>query len=103
MSAGTTYRGDMRYEGRVRIDGTFIGSLYSDEDLELGEEGRIEGDVDVAGAMIAGQVHGTLRVREHLRLMPSASINGKLDAGIVELLPGASLRGEVRIRGESLP
>lgn len=103
MSAGATYEGDMNFEGRVRVDGRFKGRITSDDLLEVGDEGRIDGEVDVARAIISGAVTGRLRVREHLRLLPGARVEGLLDAGVVEIQPGARIKGEVRIAGEALP
>lgn len=103
MSAGADYEGDMVFEGRVRVDGRFKGRITSDDLLEIGDEGQVEGEVDVARAIISGRVRGRLRVREHLRLLPGARVEGMVDAGVAEILPGARLRGEVRVAGEELP
>jgi len=99
LGPGTHHQGDLTFEGRVRIDGRFTGRLYSEDTLELGAAGHIDGDVDVARAIIAGHVTGTLRVREHLRLESTAVIEGKLDAAALDLQPGAQVTGEVRVRG----
>lgn len=96
---GTHHQGDLSFEGRVRIDGRFTGRLHSEGTLELGAAGAIEGEVDVARAVIAGRVTGKLRVREHLRLEPTAVVDGLLDAAALDLRPGAQISGEVRIRG----
>lgn len=96
---GTHHQGDLSFEGRVRIDGQFTGRLYSEGTLELGAAGSIEGEVDVARAVIAGHVSGKLRVREHLQLKPTAIVEGLLDAAALDLQPGAQIRGEVKLRG----
>ena len=93
------HQGDLTFEGRVRIDGRFTGRLYSEGTLELGVSGIVEGEIDVANAVISGRVSGALRVRERLRLEPTAVIEGKLDAAALELQPGATINGEVRVRG----
>jgi cytoskeletal protein CcmA (bactofilin family) len=93
------HQGDLTFEGRVRIDGRFTGRLYSEGMLELGASGVVEGEVDVANAVISGRVSGSLRVRERLRLEPTAVIEGKLDAAALDLQPGATIRGEVRVCG----
>jgi cytoskeletal protein CcmA (bactofilin family) len=103
MGPGAHYEGDLSFEGRVRVDGHFTGRVYSEDLLELGAEGVIEGDADVARAIIAGTVLGRLRVRERLVVHSTGRIEGKLDAGICELRPGAIVRGEVIIRGEEVP
>ena len=93
------HQGDLSFEGRVRIDGRFTGRLYSEDTLEIGASGAVHGDVDVACAVIAGSLEGTLRVRERLVLEPTARIKASVDAGIVELRAGARLEGQVRITG----
>ncbi|MEL6342930.1 MAG: polymer-forming cytoskeletal protein [Myxococcota bacterium] len=103
MGPDAHHSGDLSFEGRVRIDGTFTGRLYSEDVLELGPTGVIEGEVDVARAIIAGRVEGTLRVREHLQLTATARVFGALDAGVVEMQPGATLNGNVRVAGGELP
>jgi len=103
MGPGTHYQGDLTFEGRVRVDGEFEGRIYSEDLLEVGVEGLIKGDFDVARAVVAGMVEGNLRVREHLLLERTARVKGKLDAGMVEVRAGARVEGEVRIHGEELP
>ena len=103
MGPGAHYEGDLSFEGRVRVDGHFTGRVYSEDLLELGTEGVIEGEADVARAIIAGTVVGRLRVRERLVIESTGRVEGKLDAGICEVRPGAIVRGEVRIRGEEVP
>jgi cytoskeletal protein CcmA (bactofilin family) len=97
------YEGDLAVEGRVRIDGHYAGRIYTEDCLEVGATGVLEGEADVARAVVAGRVEGRLRVRESLVVEPSGCIVGSLDAGEVELRPGARLEGEVRIVGRAVP
>lgn len=103
MGPGAHYEGDLSFEGRVRVDGHFTGRIYSEDLLELGAEGVIEGEADVARAIVAGRVIGRIRVRERLVVESSGRIEGKLDAGVCEIRPGAVVSAEVRIRGEEVP
>lgn len=103
MGPGAHHQGDLSFEGRVRVDGTFTGRLYTEGTLEVGAEGLIDGEVDVASAIVAGTVKGRLRVRERLLIQPGGVVFGLLDAGIVELLPGGRVEGQVRILGVELP
>lgn len=99
LGPGTRYEGDMTFEGRVRIDGHYVGRAYSEDWLELGPGGLLEGAADVANAVIAGRVQGDLRVRERLVVDSTARVVGRIDAGSLEVRPGAILEGEVRVRG----
>lgn len=103
MGAGSRYEGDLAFEGRVRVDGHFTGRIYTEELLEVGPQGVIEGAADVARAIVAGRLDGDIRVRERLVLEPGSVVTGKLDAGIVDLKPGARIEATVLIRGVEQP
>jgi len=99
MGAGSSYEGDLSFEGRVRVDGHFTGRIYTEDCLEVGVGGVVSGECDVARAIVSGRIEGTIRVREHLLVEPGGCVDGKLDAGIVEVMPGGRLEGTVRILG----
>jgi len=100
---GAHHQGDLSFEGRVRVDGRFTGRIYTEELLELGASGVIEGEADVARAVLAGRFSGRLRVRERLVLEPTAHVEGAADVGVLEMQPGARFSGELRVAGEELP
>lgn len=103
MGPGAHYEGDLAFEGRVRVDGHFTGRIYSEELLEVGPDGHVEGSMDVAQADVAGRLTGDIRVRERLVLRSTAVVVGKLDVGILDLRPGARIEGEIRVQGVELP
>jgi cytoskeletal protein CcmA (bactofilin family) len=97
LGRGATYKGDLAFEGRVRVDGLFLGRIYSDEVLEIGVEGRIEGEVDAQEVVLSGRVDGQLRVRGVLRVTATGRVTGQVDAANLIVEPGATLRAEVRV------
>ena len=103
FASGTRHEGDLSFEGRVRVDGTFVGRLYTEEVLEIGETGSVEGEADVARAVVAGRFDGRLRCREHLQLTASAQVTGELDIGLLDCAAGARIEGQVQVRGSELP
>lgn len=103
FAEGARHEGDLAFEGRVRVDGSFVGRLYTEELLEIGPSGSVEGEADVANALIAGRFEGRLLCREHLTLAATATIRGPIDAGVLEVAPGARIEGEVRVRGGPTP
>jgi cytoskeletal protein CcmA (bactofilin family) len=103
MGPGSHHEGDLTFEGRVRVDGHFTGRLYSEDILEIGATGTVDGEADVARCVLAGRFVGRLRVRERLRIESTGSVEGSLDVGILELHAGARLAGDVRVAGKELP
>jgi cytoskeletal protein CcmA (bactofilin family) len=97
LGRGATYGGDLRFDGRVRVDGTFQGRIYSDDVLEVGEEGRVEGEIDVATLIVAGTASGAIHARERLVLRAGGTLLGTVDAASLEVFPGARLDAALRV------
>ena len=95
---GSTQHGDVVTEGRVRIDGNFSGSIFSESHLAIGKEGSFEGEADVVTAEIAGSFRGNLRAQKRLDILKSGRFSGKLDAPVAKIEPGSEIIGEVRIK-----
>ncbi|MBN1335639.1 MAG: polymer-forming cytoskeletal protein [Deltaproteobacteria bacterium] len=95
LGAGAVWSGDLSFEGRVRVDGTFKGRIYSEGVLEVGVSGRVEGIVDVAEAVVAGTLDGRLRVREHLLVTDTGVVSGELHVNHMKVEPEG--RVEARI------
>jgi cytoskeletal protein CcmA (bactofilin family) len=98
LGPGARYEGDLVFSGRVRIDGTFSGTIRSDDLLEIGKGGRVEGEVDVAQALVAGRMDGLLRARERVTLLGSAVVVGQLITPWLDVRPGAQVRAEVLVQ-----
>jgi len=97
LGKGAVYEGDLSFEGRVRVDGLFRGRVYTEEVLEIGPEGRIEGEVDAAVVVLAGTVVGTLEVRELLVVQPGGLARGEVRAKLLEVRPGGRFEAQVHI------
>ena len=97
LGPGATYEGDLTFQGRVRIDGTFIGTIRSDDLLEVARSGKVDGEIDVAQVLIAGRVEGLVRARERCTLLDSAVVHGQLITPWLDVRPGACLRAEVLV------
>ena len=97
LGKGATYEGDLSFEGRVRVDGVFRGQIYTDDVLEVGESGRIEGDVDAEDLIVAGRIEGKVRVRGLLTVEATGCIQGDLDAVRMLTREGAKLRATVLV------
>ncbi|MCB9680682.1 MAG: polymer-forming cytoskeletal protein [Alphaproteobacteria bacterium] len=98
LGPGARYTGDLVFHGRVRIDGTFVGTIRSDDLLEIGPTGTVKGEIDVAQALVAGRMDGTLKARERCTVLPTARIDGRLTTPWLDLRPGARVHAEVVVQ-----
>jgi len=82
----------------VRIDGLFIGDIDLDGYLQVGEPGRIEGDIQVSYALIAGEIFGNILCRATVQLSATARVHGDITAGFVIMDEGSAFYGFCKTR-----
>ncbi len=97
LGKGAKYSGELSFEGRVRVDGLYEGRIHTDDILEVGEGGKVVGEVDVATLIVSGTVDGTIRVRERLTLRASGHLLGRVDAALLEVEAGGRIDAVVRV------
>lgn len=96
LGRGARYSGEMSFEGRVRVDGSFTGRIFTEDVLEVGESGVVDGQVDAATLIVAGVARGDVRARDRLVLQPTGRLEGKVDARVLEVRPGGRILAQVR-------
>ena len=99
IGAGTVLSGDIVFSGGLRIDGEVRGNVRARDGqagtLVIGEQGRIEGDIDVARLIVNGLVTGRVDASELLRLRSTARIDCDVTYALAEIDPGAVIRGQL--------
>ena len=101
IDQGITLRADcLSGSESVRIDGTFTGNIDLDGYLQIGETGRIEGNLQVSYALIAGEVSGDILCRATVHLSSTAKVIGNIITGRIIIDEGAVFYGQCRTRDE---
>jgi cytoskeletal protein CcmA (bactofilin family) len=99
IGAGTVVRGDIVFDGGLRIDGQVTGNVSSAEGktatLVISEQARVEGKVEVSHVVINGQVHGPVNAADYLELQPKARIVGDVAYKTLEMHVGAVIQGRL--------
>ena len=108
IGASNRVEGSIRFSGGLRIDGSVHGEIISDTEgtsmLVLSERARVEGRIQVAHAVINGEVEGEVQIAEHLELLPKARVKGDVHYKTLEIHPGATVTGRmVHHGGEDEP
>jgi cytoskeletal protein CcmA (bactofilin family) len=63
--------------------------------VTIGGTGDVVGDVMARTVVVAGKVEGQIRALERAELLPSAAVNGSVQAPKVVIAEGAQLQGSV--------
>ncbi len=90
--------GDIEFAGGLHVDGHISGSVVAtgnDGTLTLTENGRIEGRVEVACAIINGQIEGDLTATERVELAANARVDGDVHYRMLQVAVGAQINGRL--------
>ncbi|MCL2501239.1 MAG: polymer-forming cytoskeletal protein [Defluviitaleaceae bacterium] len=89
----------------MRLDGVIQGNVELDGVLNLGETGRVEGDILAESARIAGAVYGSIQCRYALHLTATAEVTGDILTETLIIDKGAVLHGRCQTSApsESVP
>ena len=94
-----TITGELRFSGKIRIDGTVNGNVHG-EHLILSRSGRINGDIKVATFVCHGTIEGNVTA-DLVTARKSSYIFGKVAATDLVVEPGAVLDSEVKTASET--
>jgi cytoskeletal protein CcmA (bactofilin family) len=102
IGPGVTVRADnLSGAESVRIDGLFSGNIDLDGYLQVGEAGRIEGNIKVSYAIIAGEILGDILCRAAIHLSETAKVCGDITTGSIIIDKGAAFYGRCNTRDDA--
>ncbi len=97
LGEGVTFRGELRFERLLRIDGTFEGELVSQGRVIVGPKGKVKANLNLKSAVIEGKVEGNITVEERLELRSEASVQGDIKAKSLTVDDGVTIMGLVEV------
>ena len=101
VAPGTVIDGHLHSEGDIRVEGRVIGTLHCRARVVIGPQGRVDGTIDTLNATIAGQVHGTLLVREVLQVQETGHIAGDIVTEKLVIQAGGVFTGNCKMGAEA--
>lgn len=99
IGEGSVFEGKFYISGSLRIDGKFEGDIKTDEELVVGETGKVKTDIHAKSVVVAGTVIGNITARSEVRLMETGKILGDITAPTVLLQKGVVVSGQFNITG----
>ncbi len=101
LGAGTTYEGNLNFQGSVRIDGMFTGEIKSEGTLIVGKDARVDGDVQVGQLILSGNIDGRIFAEQKVVLHKTANLVGSLSTPVLVIEEGAKVEGQVTMQSAS--
>ncbi|HAO81371.1 MAG TPA: cell shape determination protein CcmA [Candidatus Veblenbacteria bacterium] len=95
-------KGDFKSQGNVQIEGQVTGTIQTSGNLRIGEQAKINANINAANAFVAGVIKGNVLVTERLELSAKAKIDGDINTKILVIAEGAQLNGRCQMSGISI-
>lgn len=99
IGAGSVFEGKFYISGSLKIDGKFEGEIKTDEELIVGETGRVKTDIVARSVVVAGTVIGNIVAHEEVKLLETGKVLGDITAPCISIQKGVISQGRVILTG----
>jgi cytoskeletal protein CcmA (bactofilin family) len=103
IAVGTTVHGHLTGADPVEVRGTLEGDCRIGALCLVPEGGRVQGNVEATGLVVAGTVEAGTLTADRIELRSTARVSGTIVARLVAIADGALYEGEVRMEGPGAP
>jgi cytoskeletal protein CcmA (bactofilin family) len=93
----SSVNGKLRFDGSVRIDGSFRGAIKTNDALVVGENAKIEADIACGSAVVSGEIVGNITASEGVELDTTARVKGDVTSPSLSVAKGAMFDGASRM------
>jgi cytoskeletal protein CcmA (bactofilin family) len=97
IGKGTHIEGTLRSNTSIVIHGRVKGDIFCEQNITLGVDGVIEGNVQAVTATIGGSITGTLKAAEKIILESHSQLHGDLKTSKLVIDEGAVFDGQSRM------
>jgi len=99
LGEGVVFKGNLSFDGTVRIDGKFEGYVNTNDTLIIGETGDVVAEI-VAGTVICkGRLKGTIVAATRVEMHASSKVFGDVKSPSLTMESGAVLDGNCDMSG----
>jgi len=93
LGRGARFEGKLSFEGTVRIDARFIGSIVTNDVLVVGEAARIDAEITCGTIVVHGEVNGNIKAKTAVEIHQTGKVRGDLETPSLVIQKGALFHG----------
>jgi len=101
ISNGVKIEGKIVSSGNIKVDGEVQGDILSQNNVTVGENGQVNGQINAEVITIGGKVSGTVRAKEKLVLESKGNLNGDIFTKILIVEAEAKFDGQSKMGDSS--
>lgn len=103
IGPGAVFDGNLNAPETTRVDGVINGNCNCGQNLILGPEGRIKGNITAQNVIISGKVEGDVMVHGKLELYSTGKLVGNVTARSLVIDEDAYFDGRCSMAASSAP
>ena len=88
-----TFKGIIRYQGTVRVDGRLEGEIYTEGNLIIGQKAVITAKIHAGTIMCQGQITGEVEAMHRVKLLSPAVFDGTITTPLLSMDEGVRFNG----------
>ena len=97
IGEGSIFEGKFYIAGSLQIDGRFEGEIQTQDQLVVGETGKVKTDIFARRVVVGGTVIGNIEASEEVILLSTGRVLGNIKAPRVNIEEGVVVKGEVSV------
>lgn len=101
LGPGTSFSGRLLFEGTVRIDGNFVGDIFTRDTLIIGSEARVRAQIDADTVVVAGTVEGEIRALSRVEIQSSGVLRGQVISPVLKIEEGGIFEGRTQMQASA--
>jgi cytoskeletal protein CcmA (bactofilin family) len=98
LGKGTDFRGVLRFEGTIRVDGRLEGEVFTKDTLIVGESAEIMGNLNVGTLITSGKINGNVTATSKAHCMAPGSLTGDITTPVLNIEDGFYFNGRCEMK-----
>jgi cytoskeletal protein CcmA (bactofilin family) len=103
LGRGSEFDGKLSFEGTVRIDGKFTGTIVSNDVLVVGEGAKIAAEITCGTIIVHGEINGNNKAKTTVELHHPARVRGNIETPMLMIEKGVMFEGQTKMEGMEKP
>lgn len=99
LGRGSEFEGKLTFEGTVRIDGKFTGTIVTNDVLVIGEGAKVNAEITCGTVIVHGEINGNLKAKSAVELHHPARMRGNIETPSLMVEKGVMFEGQTKMEG----
>jgi len=99
LGRGSEFEGKLTFEGTVRIDGKFTGTIVTNDVLVVGEGAKVSAEITCGTVILHGEINGNVRAKTAVELHHPAKMRGNIETPSLMIEKGVMFEGQAKMEG----